>query len=81
MGDSAGAVWLDVIHFTQILGNGAAVQLYNKIVPGVDQAFFDSEVALAADAKRHIIGDLWRCRWVIAGITPDFMFDCEIYPG
>ena len=73
-------VWVDVIHFTQILGNGLDVDLFDKIAISLDQAHFEIGTALAADAQRNLIGEKWRCRWVIAGASPAFPFTLSIQP-
>lgn len=74
-------IWVDVIHFTQILGNGSAVSLYDKITSGLDEGFFEIGTTLAADAQRNLLGKKWRVRWEIGGATPEFTFDVALYPG
>ena len=75
-----GTLWVDVVHFTQILGNGLDVDLFDKVAASLAEANFDVATALAADGARNIIGDLWRCRWIIAGATPSFVFSVSIHP-
>lgn len=78
--------WIDVCWFTQIDGAmAAAVDLFDKIVPALDQAHFDIVAdPIAADGKRHVVGRKWRVRWVItdgggAG-THAFTFAVYLYP-
>ncbi len=73
-------VWIDVVHFTQLLGNGLTVYLFDKIVASLDEGNFDNSAALAVDTQRNIMGEKWRCRWVIAGATPAFPFQVRIFP-
>ena len=77
--------WIDVVHFTQLLGTQAADVLeFAKIAVALDQAHFEtvSGAALAAGAKRNVIGQYWRSRWVIAdgGGTHAFTFEVMLYP-
>ena len=74
--------WLDVIHFTQVLGNGGPVGYTDKILVNLDEADFTTGAVLGVGVKRHIFGDLWRCRWVIAdgGGTHSFLFELNIIP-
>jgi hypothetical protein len=61
-----GTNWVDVVHFTQVLGDGGAKRYVSKIAPGaVVQAEFEVGAALAAAAVRHLAGDKWRVRWAI----------------
>lgn len=62
-----GANWVDVCHFTRILGNGSNTQRYGmKVVAGGSQAIYTATTALAAgNAVRNLVGDEWRVRWTI----------------
>ena len=64
--DDGAANWLDVIHFTQILGNGSnTLQFVSKISRSLATAEYEVGTALGAAAVRHIFGDEWRVRFVI----------------
>ena len=78
--------WIDAVWFTQIDGAmAAAVEMFDKICASLNQANFDPVAdPIAADGKRHIIGDKWRVRWNItdgggAG-THAFTFSVSIHP-
>ena len=62
-----GTNWVDVAHFTRILGNGDNTQRYGmKVTAGGSQAIYTATTALAAgNAVRNLIGDEWRVRWTI----------------
>lgn len=65
-----GTNWVDVIHFTQILGNGAdALRYVSKVTPAVATAEFNNATALGAAAVRNLAGDEWRAYWVIVDPT------------
>jgi hypothetical protein len=76
-------VWIDVVHFTQVLGNGGAKRYYAALGNLLGQAMFENGTALGAGALRNIVGDLWRCRWAIvdpgAGAA-SFTFSVGITP-
>lgn len=64
-----GANWVDVVHFTEMLGNGNAKRYVAKIMANTAQAEFETGAALGAAAIRHLFGDTWRARWVIVDPT------------
>ena len=66
-----GTNWLDVVRFTQVLGNGGAKRYIAKINAGVAQAEFENGAALGAAAVRNLLGDKWRVRWVITDAGTD----------
>ena len=61
-----GTNWLDVQHFTQVLGNGGAKRYIAKIAAGAALTEFENGTGLGAPAVRNLLGDDWRVRWVIA---------------
>ena len=65
--------FVDVIHFTQVLGNGGVKRFIGKIIIPEPQAIFETSAVLAADTVRHILGKQWRARWDIVG-TGSFTF-------
>jgi hypothetical protein len=55
-----GTNWVDVVSFTQCLGNGGAKRHFAKIDAGIAQAMFENGAALAAGNVRNLIGEVWR---------------------
>ena len=57
-----GATWTDVVHFTQILGNGGAKRFFAKVVgaPSAEAMFEDHANALAAGSIKNLFGDQFR---------------------
>jgi hypothetical protein len=60
-----GTNWVDIHHFTQVLGNGSAKRYYAKIVKDVALTEFENGTALGAAASRSILGNQYRVRWAI----------------
>lgn len=60
-----GTNWVDIHHFTQMVGNGGAKRYFAKVVKDVAVTEFENATALAAGASRSILGDKFRVRWVI----------------
>lgn len=72
--------WIDVVHFTQLDGDGGAKRYVEKIVAGAAEAGFETASALAAGEVRHLIGRRWRVRWVITesgGDDESFTFSVQ----
>lgn len=70
-----GTNWLDVVHFTQVLGNGGAKVYSAKVSATEAQAIYDATASLAAgDAATQVIGDIWRITWVIVDADADASF-------
>ncbi len=59
--------WVDVVHFTQALGNGGAKRFFAKLVAPVAEAMFENGTALAAGSIRNILGDVWRVKYTVGG--------------
>jgi hypothetical protein len=66
-----GTTWLDVIHFTQVLGNGGAKRYLSKVSASLALTEYETGAALAAAAVRNLIGSQWRVRWAITDATTD----------
>jgi hypothetical protein len=64
-----GTNWIDVVHFTQVVGNGGAKRHIAKIDNTQPQAMFENGTALAAGSVRNIAGTAWRARWAIVDAT------------
>lgn len=78
-----GTNWVDVVHFTEMLGNGNAKRFVAKIAVDTAQAEFEAGAALGAAAVRHLFGDAWRARWVIVdptGSDASFTFSITAMP-
>lgn len=60
-----GSSWVDVYHFTQVLGNGGAKKYFGKIVADAALTEFENGAALGAAAGRAIFGSSYRVRWAI----------------
>lgn len=60
-----GTNWVDVFHFTQILGNGGAKRYFGKIVADAALTGFENATALSANSSRAIFGSDYRVRWDI----------------
>lgn len=82
--DDASDNWIDVVHFTQILGNGSdTLQFIEKITVALDEAGFEIGSALAEGVVRNLAGDEWRVRWVIVdptGSNVSFTFSVTAIP-
>ena len=60
-----GVNWIDVYHFTQVLGNGGAKRYFGKLIADVALTEFENGASLGAAAGRAILGDQYRVRWAI----------------
>lgn len=78
-----GTNWIDVAHFTQVVGNGGAKRHVMKINATEPQATFEVATALAAGAVRNHTGVRWRARWVIvdADVDGSFTFSVTLSGG
>ena len=74
--------WIDVVHFTQCLGNGGAKQFVAKTCRGLADSEFSLATALGAAAVRHILSDQYRVRWAIvdADANASFTFSVSAIP-
>lgn len=58
--------WFDVVHFTQVLGNGAGDFTYVAKISAADgEGMFEIGTALAAGEVRSLIGEETRAVWTI----------------
>lgn len=71
-----GTNWVDIYHFTQVLGNGSAKRYYGKLVWDAALTEFENATALGAAGGRAIVGDQYRVRYaqVDAGSNASFTF-------
>jgi len=72
-----GTNWVDVVYFTQVLGNGGALRHVAKIFASVAEAMF-LNAALAAGTVRNLIGDEWRVAYVQADADADATFTFSV---
>jgi hypothetical protein len=76
----SGTNWVDVAHFTQVLGNGGAKRYFAKLQADVAMAEFENATALAAASQRALFGDQYRVRWAVTdgGGTKTFTFSVSV---
>ena len=60
-----GAVWMDAVHFPQVLGDGGAKCHVEKLADQAAMAGFENAAALAAGDVRDIMGDAYRIKTVV----------------
>jgi hypothetical protein len=68
--------WIDVLAFTEVLGNGGALRFIGKATAGIDEADY-LYASLAASAYKNILGFAWRAKWVVVdagGSAASFTF-------
>lgn len=65
-----GTNYVDIVAFTQVLGDGGAKRYYAKVNSGVALTMFENATALSAGV-RNILGDKYRVRWVLVDATTD----------
>lgn len=76
-----GSFWVDVVHFTQMVGDGGALRYVSKVTAALAEAEFENGAALGAAGVRDLIGDQWRVRYVIVNDTdPSFTFSVVAIP-
>lgn len=64
-----GGQWVDIVHFTQVVGNGGAKRHFAKVCGPEPQAMFENASALAAGSVRHLLSDSYRVKWTIVDPT------------
>ena len=76
-----GTNWVDVVHFTQVLGNGGAKRFVAKIMASTAEALF-ADAVIAAGTVRHLLGDEWRINYVQvdADSNASFVFTVKACP-
>lgn len=72
-----GAYWVDVVHFTQVLGNGGALKHVAKILAGAAESMF-ADAVLAAGSVRNLLGDQWRVTWTTVDADADASFTFSV---
>lgn len=66
-----GTNWVDIYHFTQVLGDGGEKRYFAKLAIDGSLTEVESGVALAENASRSIFGDTYRVRWEITDSGTD----------
>ena len=66
-----GTNWVDVVHFTQILGNGGAKRYFAKVERGTSVTEFEVGSALTETNARDLFGRRWRVRWTLTDAGAD----------
>ncbi len=75
-----GTNWIDIVHFTQVLGNGGAKRYFSKISATLALTEFENGTALGAAAVRNITGSRYRVRWAITDAgTVNASFNFAVY--
>lgn len=70
-----GIKWIDVVHFTKVIGTDTTKTFIAKIVSGIAESMYELSSALAAGSERNIIGPKFRARWVVVSASaPSFTF-------
>jgi len=59
-----GTNWVDVIHFTQVLGNGGTKRFIAKLCASTAETLFSDATLAAGTTVRHLLGDEWRVNHV-----------------
>lgn len=73
-----GTNWVDIAHFTQMLGNGGTKRYFMKCNSTLAEASFENAAALAAGSVRNVVGTSWRARWTIVDSDLDCSFTFSI---
>lgn len=73
-----GSTWLDVHHFTQVLGNGGAKQFFAKLNLTKNLTEYSISSALSAGSSRDFGGDAWRVRYVQVDADNDASFTFSV---
>lgn len=66
-----GTNWVDIYHFTQVVGDGGAKRYFGKLVFDAALTEFENAAALAAAGGRAIFGDQYRVRWAVTDASTD----------
>ncbi len=78
-----GVNWVDVIHFTQVLGDGGAKRFVAKLNANTAETLFLDAVLAAGTTVRHLLGDEWRVNYVVVNagaVDVAFTFSVKACP-
>ena len=76
------SLWVDVVAFTQVLGNGSAKRYIAKIITNAAESMF-ADAVLAAGSVRNLLGEEYRAVWAIVDAGTDnasFTFSVTAIP-
>lgn len=78
-----GTNWVDVIAFTQCLGNGGAKRHIGKLASGAALTMFEAATGLSAGSIRDLIGEKLRVKYITtndadATIDTSFTFSVKV---
>ncbi len=73
-----GTNWVDVIHFTEILGDGGAKRFVAKLLANTAETLFADAVLAAGTTVRHLLGDEWRINYVQVDADADSSFTWKV---
>lgn len=73
-----GTNWLDVVHFTQVVGNGGTKRYIEKLTADAACAGFENAAALGAGNTRDLLGDEWRVAYVQVDADSDASFTFSV---
>jgi len=73
-----GTNWVDIHHFTQVVGNGGAKRYYAKVMFDAALTEFENGAALGAAGGRSIFGSQYRVRWAIVDADADASFTFSV---
>lgn len=62
--NGASGAWIDVIHFTQVLGNGGVKRIIAKLLAETAVAMY-TDAALGGGTQKDIFGDYWRVSYSV----------------
>lgn len=74
-----GTNWVDVVHFTQCVGNGGAKRHVGKVLAGAAETMFEASAALAAGSVRNVLGDAWRVKYTQVDADSDGTFTFAVH--
>ena len=73
-----GTNWVDMVHFTQVVGNGGAKRFIAKVSASLAEALFNNANTLATGNVRHLLGDEYRVRWDITDADSNCSFTFSV---
>ena len=57
--------WVDIVHFTQAVGNGGTKRYFAKLASCLAETMFENASTLSAGSVRQLMSDAYRVRWTI----------------
>ena len=80
-GSLDGSLWFEVVSFTQVLGEGSAIQHYEPVQPNLNTNSFTGASTVAAGASIAVFAKYYRVRWTITdtGANSSFTFSVGVF--